>query len=220
MRGDMMHEYRTARSVFGFVEFLAWAMVIGGVFVVIAGFTAGSAVGGFGRTGGFLAVMMATLPGIGMIAISLTIIVFVQIGRAGVDTSERVGRLIEINRDGFQYLKSQSSELPASFDLKSKPISANVSPAPETLAPQTIPYKGYEIVVGDSGSIRVGKQDFMGIDIAKRYIDEMKPLNQQGLQPVAPEPEKAPVEAKPATLSAKALRPSERTEPTLSRPAS
>lgn len=208
-----MREYSTARSVLGFAEFIAWAIFAIGVIALIAAVAVGT-------RGGFVGGLAASLPGMGIILVALLIIVFIQVGRAGVDTSERVGRLIQINRDGFQYLKSQSSDLPASFDLQSKPMSAGSSPASVALSPQSIPYKRYEISVGENGTIRVGKQEFMSIDFAKRYIDDGKPLSQQGLEPLEPDRASAPAEAPNLAAAAASPAQSDRPAPTLPRPPS
>lgn len=183
-----MHEYGTARGVLSFAEFLAWALVVGGAIIAIAGFSAGSAVSGFGRGGGLLAGMMAALPGLGMSSLGLLVVVFVQIGRAGVDTSERVGRLIAINRDGFQYLKSENKELPKSF-AHTASVVGNHAPATEAAStPQpaverpssnsTIEYKGRHIRVDERGVPWIGEQDYVSLEAAKAYVNQLPPAQE------------------------------------------
>ncbi len=206
------HEYHTGRSVVGFAEFLGWALLIVGVIVVFVAFSAGY------KFGDWRSALLAAVPMLGIVAVALIAIVFAQMARAQMDTSQRVLRLIRINRDGFQYLRNQASEVPKSFDLENHPIGGHSSAEPEKLEPQTIPYKGYDIVVDEAGRIWVGKQEVMTVAIAKRYIEDAKPLNQQGHQPMSVEPEEARAERPLVNLKAPSSRSSERTEPTLARP--
>lgn len=178
-----MHEYRAARAVFGFAEFMAWVLFALGVVALVGAFLVAT-------RGGFLGGLAAALPAMAIILVALLIVVFIQVGRAGVDTSERVGRLIQINRDGFQYLKSQSAEVPSSFDLKSNPISTSASGAPVTADRETIAYNGYEIVVDEQEKVWVGEQYLISLDAAKRYIDSGKAALAQAIQPTTESPQK------------------------------
>ena len=113
-----MRSYETARNIFSFLEFLAWASVAIGVLVAIGG---AGAVSSFSRGG---AGMIAALPGI-MIAISgIFLVGIVQSGRASVDSAEYGQQALQIARDQLeisrQSLKLQGGSPVTSFSASIK----------------------------------------------------------------------------------------------------
>ena len=98
-----MHEYKTARSVFGFAEFCGWAIVVVGVIAVLVGFGGGSA---FGRSE---AAILGAIPGLFLVIVGLLAVVFVQIGRAAVDTAEMTGKLLINSNEELKILRAQQA---------------------------------------------------------------------------------------------------------------
>lgn len=90
-----MRSYETARSLFSFLAFCAWSVVIIGVLVALVGAGGGSRYGGG-------AGLLAMVPGIGVGLAGLLLVAFVQMGRATVDTAEYTQQILKISRDQLE----------------------------------------------------------------------------------------------------------------------
>ena len=91
-----MRSYEAARSLFSFLAFCAWSVVILGVLVALIG------AGGGSRYGGAGAGLLAMVPGIGICLAGLLLVAFVQMGRANVDTAEYTQQMLKIARDQLE----------------------------------------------------------------------------------------------------------------------
>ena len=91
-----MRSYETARSLFSFLGFCAWSVVVIGVLVALAGAEGGSRYGGAG------AGLLAMAPGFGIAILGLILVAFVQMGRANVDTAEYTQQMLKIARDQLE----------------------------------------------------------------------------------------------------------------------
>jgi len=94
-----MKSYSAARGMFGFLEFLSWFGIIIGAIIALVAAGGVSQVRGFGNTSGVGMMMLAAAPGIGMALSGFFGLVFVQIGRAGVDTAEYSQQMLKVARD-------------------------------------------------------------------------------------------------------------------------
>ena len=75
-----MHEYKTARSVCGFVEFCAWAGVVVAVLIVLMAIAASS-------SRDSTIALVALVPAFSLALASFIVIVMVQMARASMDNS-------------------------------------------------------------------------------------------------------------------------------------
>lgn len=180
-----MHEYRTARSIFGFMEFGAWACVVLGVITALVGMAGGGRMLGGG--GGIL----AALPGLLIVFIGIFAVMMVQIGRATVDTAEMTGKLLKNSNEELQILKSAdrtvgfSGETPAqslnrqSASFGDLDVSSPSSEAAEEaqidtdhlkeVTPGIYEFKGRQLFASTKG-IMVGNEAFATIEDAKQFI--------------------------------------------------
>ncbi len=119
-----MRSYEAARSLFSFLGFIAWSVVVLGVLVALVSAAGGSRFGGAG------AGLLAMVPGVAIGIAGFILVAFVQMGRATVDTAEYTQQMLKIARDqldvskqglnqgkvleqGFAALKSAPEERPA-----------------------------------------------------------------------------------------------------------
>lgn len=189
-----MHEYKTARSIFGFIEFCAWSVVVIGVIATSAGMAGGSLLGSGGGIWG-------ALPGLAVLFIGLVSVMMVQIGRATIDTAQMTGKLLENSTESLRILQMQSAPAsPATAtnaaaakpaqasavhdrsrssvpDPKPKqiaqpiPAPAKPAPPPEPPQPKAIEHLGKRIDPFENGW-KVGGIHFETVDQAKAFIDE------------------------------------------------
>lgn len=96
-----MRSYETSRTIFGFIEFLAWCGVVGGGFMFLAGMSAIFGERGFG---GQIGVILM-IPGVIFLVFGLLTVVMVQTARAGVDTAELSGQMLKVARDQLEVSK-------------------------------------------------------------------------------------------------------------------
>lgn len=178
-----MHEYRTARSVFGFTEFLCWSAVVIGVLVFLAGFAAGGRLGGSSFGGGAaLGGLAAAVPGMIITVFGLIGVVLTQIGRATVDTAEMTGKLLVNSNEELRISKANLGNQPRSTNGSArghipqavKPAAFNPvrPPVPEEEQKPSIPvqvhpgvleYKGNHIRQTPTG-IHYSDQKFRSIE--------------------------------------------------------
>lgn len=100
----MHRQYAASRSVFSFVEIISWIAVIGGAVLAIVAFSLARQAGFGGQNNA--AGMLAAMPGIAIAFIALLAVVFVQVGRAGVDTAEMTGKMLKISREQLELTRS------------------------------------------------------------------------------------------------------------------
>ncbi|MCR8551156.1 hypothetical protein M4578_25350 [Salipiger sp. P9] len=107
-----MRSYEAARSLFSFLAFIAWCVIILGV---LAALLAGGVAGNARSFGGGPTVFLAILPGIGIAIVGFVCLALVQIGRATVDTAELTQQMLEIARDRLEISRNalSSAGMPA-----------------------------------------------------------------------------------------------------------
>ena len=94
-----MRSYEAARSLFSFLAFIAWSVVVIGVFVALISAAGASKYGGGG------AGLLAMVPGIGIGITGFILVAFVQMGRATVDTAEYTQQMLKLSRDQLEVSK-------------------------------------------------------------------------------------------------------------------
>jgi len=94
-----MRSYEAARSLFSFLAFVAWSVVVIGVLVALMSAAGGSQFGGSG------AALLAMIPGIGIGITGFILVAFVQMGRATVDTAEYTQQMLQLSRDQLEVSK-------------------------------------------------------------------------------------------------------------------
>jgi len=116
-----MRSYEAARSLFSFLAFMAWSVVVVGVIVALIGAAGASQYGGSG------AGLLAMVPGIGIGITGLILVAFVQMGRATVDTAEYTQQMLSISRDQLEVSKQGlklQSVVPQTFAAAARTESA------------------------------------------------------------------------------------------------
>lgn len=107
-----MRSYEAARSLFSFLGFCAWSIIVIGGLVALIGMGSVSQYAGGG------AGLLAMVPGFGIAITGFILVAFVQMGRATVDTAEYTQQMLKIARDQLdvskQGLKLQETR-PTSF---------------------------------------------------------------------------------------------------------
>lgn len=180
-----MRSYEAARSLFSFLAFCAWSVVVIGVLVALIG------AGGGSRYGGAGAGLLAMVPGIGIAIAGLLLLAFVQMGRAGVDTAEYTQQMLKISRDqldvskqslkqGDAFQKSYSSLNKETKDTPQKSGYGAKTTKPEKAAPsletpvsnygKKTSYNGHAISEAN-GMFHVANAEFRQIEHAKEHID-------------------------------------------------
>ena len=180
-----MRSYEAARTLFSFLAFCAWSVVIIGVLVALIG------AGGGSRYGGAGAGLLAMVPGIGIGIAGLLLLAFVQMGRAGVDTAEYTQQMLKISRDqldvskqslkqGDAFQKSYSSLNKETKDTPQNPGYTSKAAKPEKAAPsletpisnygKKTSYNGHAISEAN-GIFHVENAEFRQIEHAKDHID-------------------------------------------------
>jgi hypothetical protein len=94
-----MRSYEVARTLFSFLAFCAWSIVVVGGLVALIG------AGGGSRYGGAGAGLLAMVPGLSIGIAGLLLVAFVQIGRATVDTAEYSQQMLKVARDQLEISK-------------------------------------------------------------------------------------------------------------------
>lgn len=102
-----MQSYTTSRSIFSFVEFVSWVAVVLGVIGAIAAFSI-AADSGF-RQLRVLTGLMAAAPFVVLSFLGLLSVLFVQVGRANVDTAKMTGQMLLLARKQTKMLEASYS---------------------------------------------------------------------------------------------------------------
>lgn len=173
-----MRSYEAARTLFSFLGFMAWLVIITGVLVALVG------AGGGSRYGGAGAGLFAMVPGFSIATAGFIQLAFVQMGRATVDTAEYTQQMLKIARDQLevsnQALK-QGHDGAASFSTKSdtkqtepeKGIDSKkvlITPNPKEEVSKDIEYNG-KLIVSFGSAYHCNGVPFKTIEEAKHYID-------------------------------------------------
>jgi hypothetical protein len=185
-----MRSYEAARSLFGFLSFLSWVVIVLGCIAAVLG---GAAAADMMRNGGeFIAFIAGAIPGVILALTGFFGLVFAQIGRAGVDTAEYSQQSLQISRDqlevsrnalrqgeevksGFVSLATQLS-VPASASYadqstQSRDVAREVGrPVSGATYAKIIDYKGRDIHQLAQGFGFAGTE-FRSLEAAKSYID-------------------------------------------------
>lgn len=180
-----MRSYGAARTLFSIVAFIAWSIIIIGILTALGGG------GGAAKFGGASAGLFAMIPGISITIAGIFILVFVQIGRAGVDTAEYTQQMLQISRDQLDVSRqalSQGKTAPKSFSSladKAKPPlntasfsapaqtskpAAQPTPEPERLVVERIDYQG-RTIISNGKTHRIAHAEFQQLEHAKAHID-------------------------------------------------
>ena len=193
-----MRSYEAARAYFSFLSFIAWCVIIAGIFVALAAFAAiGQSTRGFGGPASGIAYFAAMVPGAGISFLGFLGLVLVQIGRARVDSAEYAQQSLKIAREqleiskqglkqgakfeaGYAALQAAREELTKDKDPGGAPPIASYGDrrAPDQEAQKlshqpgdTIEYKGKEIRVIEAGFV-FGGQVYAHLDDAYAHVDE------------------------------------------------
>ncbi len=184
-----MRSYEVARSLFSFLAFMAWSVVVVGVIVALIGAAGASQYGGSG------AGLLATAPGIYIGITGLILVAFVEMGRATVDTAEYTQQMLSISRDQLEVSKQGlklQSVVPQTFaaaaqkESAQEPRSSFADQTPAASPPEHEPeainleqpkmekttYRGKTITVED-GKFHIAKMSFTSLEKAQTYIDQL-----------------------------------------------
>ncbi|MEL7445489.1 MAG: hypothetical protein AAGK02_06715 [Pseudomonadota bacterium] len=102
----MIHEYKTGRSVCGFVEFCAWTGV------VIAAFTVLAALGTSTRGGGYTLALAGVVPALTLLIFSFILVVLTQMARATMDGSVAAQKnVIQSNKQHDEMMRALRSHV-------------------------------------------------------------------------------------------------------------
>jgi len=205
----MIHEYKTGRSVCGFVEFCAWAGVVIAAIMVLAAFGASS------RGGSYTLALAGVVPALTVLIFCFILVVLTQMARACMDGSVAAQKnVIEAKKhhdEMLRALRSYATRSPATEAApqpslaqaaqhvqKDQPVGRPAHGAVTTTAvqkPGVIEHSGHKIVP-DGDRYRVHGIGFADLEKAKAHIDSIA---------VKPEPEpverREPVVAIPKGLS-------------------
>lgn len=96
-----MRSYEAARSLFSFLGFCAWCVIIIGGILALVGVSAASQYGGYRAPSG-AAIFAGLLPGLALAMSGFLLLAFVQMGRASVDTAEYTQQMLKIARDQLE----------------------------------------------------------------------------------------------------------------------
>jgi hypothetical protein len=184
----IMRSYQAARSLFAFLSFLSWVVIIFGGFAALFG--AASEMMRYGDQ--FIGLMVGATPGLVLALLGFFGLVFAQIGRAGVDTAEYGQQSLQISREqlevsrqslrhgeevknGFASLKAQlvvpATATYAGQSGQTRDV-AEVASLPVSGATyvKTINHNGRDIQQLAQG-FRFAGMEFQTLDAARTYID-------------------------------------------------
>ncbi|WP_424991371.1 hypothetical protein [Fluviibacterium sp. S390] len=137
-----MRSYETARSLFSFLGFCSWVVIVIGAG---AAFMGGAAVGAtsFNNTPNIMQIALAAAPGVAILLLGLFGLALVQMGRAGVDSAEYGQQMLSVARnqlDISQQMLAQGATMAASYTeiahqrSQPSPVSGNTAAPPASFA--------------------------------------------------------------------------------------
>lgn len=191
-----MRSYQAARSLFSFISFFSWFLIIGGIIAVVAGSNLGGEMSRYSRMPAGIGMILGGIPGFIAGLIGFFALVSSQMGRAGVDSAEYGQQMLQVARDHLEISRQslhKSDTLRQSFEalasakeassnasyaghLAQPKATADTSPAlPSTASrPSLITYKGKEIAALESGFHFAG-ESFPTLAAAQAHIDLLLP---------------------------------------------
>lgn len=176
---EKMRSYASARTLYSFLEFLGWSVVLLGLVVGLM------LVSSAGRYASDSQKFLLFLMGGGGSLVGLFLVASVQNWRAGVDSAEYGQQMLKIARDQLavsQQGVKQSVTTPQSFasvqtdqgqdaptNIKRKAASSKPKPASEPA--RTIEYGGKEILI-ENGKYTCNGIPFSSLEKAQGYVDQ------------------------------------------------
>lgn len=189
-----MRSYEAARSLHSVMEFIAWSMIISGIFLAVGLTAAAAEVTSFGRGPSGVALFMAAMPGIALVGFGFLSLAGVQNARAAVDCAELSQQMLKVARDTLDVSKEalrQGQQPAKSFGDVANPAAAPATDGgtvsfadaiatPEAVAassatveePTTIEHAGRTLRIVD-GRVQFGNSTFDSLESAKRYVDRL-----------------------------------------------
>ena len=180
-----MRNYQTARSLFSFLEFLSWAMVVLGV---LAALILANSVSRYAPQG---AGIMAALPGVAISFLGVVSAAMVQNWRAGVDSAEYGQQMLKLARDQLEISREalqQGRKQVESFATVAEGTNGGAESAKPSFAdapavdPETsenaqtregaIEYKG-RTISKEEGQFVFSNMAFGSLEQAQGYIDRL-----------------------------------------------
>jgi hypothetical protein len=186
-----MRSYEAARSLFSFLGFMAWSVIILGVLIAFVGAS------GAGKFGGAPAALGAMIPGVAIAIAGFIELAFVQMGRASVDTAEYTQQMLKIARDQLevsqQSIKSTrqqiqtfaqlNTETKSNMENTGKGFGAFQNSGTSNAEQKTISIHESGMMDGDTqvhsghtitfkdGKFRTAGASFASLELAEQYID-------------------------------------------------
>jgi len=190
-----MRSYKAARSLFSFLGFCAWVVIVVGGIVALVGASAASQVSsyGFGGKGSELASLAGLIPGLGVCLTGFILLALVQMGRASVDSAEYSQQMLKIARDQLQISRQSLNSHDSSgrtFSTQNSNLadsnSGSAYASPRTVArrdaafsekpsdpiDKIITYKGHQIECRGL-NYTLGATQFHSLEYAKNHIDQI-----------------------------------------------
>lgn len=183
-----MRSYEAARSLFSFLAFIAWVVIIGGAGMAVLGSFAAVEAARWNGVLPLVGLMLGILPGLGVALLGFFALAVVQTGRAGVDSAEYGQQMLQIARNhldvskqtlqqgeavkrGFETLRTAPAEPTSATyaDLAAAPAKP-VAP-PKAVVPKTIAYQGKTVAALEDGFEFAGVR-FESLRAVMAYIDQ------------------------------------------------
>lgn len=199
-----MRSYEAARSLYSFLGFCSWMVIIVGGIIAFGGATATSA---FARNAGPIQAILAAAPGIIISVVGFYGLAIVQLGRAGVDSAEYAQQALQVSRDQLEvsrqvleqsqktaasYMllaRKQGASTPASEEIDEGPSFADRPKPTETTSPKTVAAIGANAATAQPEPPL--SQTLDDLQTSENNKDELPALEQQepvALQPLKEEP--------------------------------
>lgn len=208
----MIHEYKTTRSICGFVEFLAWLGV--GLCVISLLITFGTMVS---VEDGVLAII-ALGPTLLALLICLMVVIIVQSSRALLDNSVASQKaVIQSAKQHEELMRSFKTLVLHQTSLSERISRAGGGAGAAAVASRAgavttaatgdgsgqLEYRGH-VIQRDGNKLRVGDRRFAALDHAHAYLDELlgdgPSIGVPAIPTAAPEERREPVLTRPAGL--------------------
>lgn len=174
----MIHEYKTGRSVCGFVEFCAWAGVVIAGIMILAAFGAAS------KDDGSILALAGVVPALTLLIFSFVLVILTQMARATMDGSVASQKaVIQSQKHHDEVLKAlrsyatrgNHSDAAAQLSLvDTTTAKEKIQPVAQVGSAQSghIEYEGHQIHrVGTKLSVE--GRNFSTIEGAKNHIDQL-----------------------------------------------
>ena len=139
-------EYKAARAVYTWLEFVGWATIVLGGTLVLSGFATGGILGMmYGqRDLPFGLRLLAALPGVGTGIAGLFTVAYVQTSRSHIDVAEMSREMLDIARKGvvtpMQNASSVRQQIPSA---KSSDDAGSIPNEP--MVGETVVFRGFSI---------------------------------------------------------------------------